>query len=182
MSSEFSGPTSYYDTVMDMCLPCGDARCVFPEGDSDQTWIMQAARRAQGGARKVQAGRRALSTAGTPFPPCDLSAGTITDCYFQEDGDAPSDVDVCYETVFGSEGDALPPPDWEGNNQPYTPPYFAPRSGAVKPATAVAQARVQQCPFYVCAAQTYRGGNGIVAFDHASCKCASAEAARAVRR
>lgn len=178
MSAEFSGPTSYYDTVMDMCLPCNSLQgnqCVFAPTDNDQTWIMRAARK--GGMMAPQRRYRA-DGAPEPYPPC--SGDGITNCYFQEDGDAPSDVDVCYDAVFGgSDEGVLPPPDWEGNVQPYNPPYSA---GMIKPSAAVAQARLQQCPFYVCAAQTYRSGNGVVAFDHSSCKCAGPQAARAVRK
>lgn len=184
MSAEFSGPRSYYDTGMDMCLPCigsGGDRCVFTPADNDQSWIMQAARRAV----PVRRTTPRIREDGKPqsYPACDASAGTIVDCYFQEDGNTPNDTDVCYEMVFGAEeGDGgFPAPDWYSDNTPQPPPYSAKRRGGNQ-AQAVAYERAAQCPFYVCSGAGYSAANGAIAFPHSACKCADKAAARAVKK
>jgi hypothetical protein len=184
MSSEFTGPRSYYDTTMDMCLPCvgaGGDRCVFTPSDNDQSWIMQAARRAAPALRTV----RRFRADGTPepFPACDASAGTIVDCYFQEDGNYPNDIDSCYDAAYGTGDDLpLPSPDWNGNNTPQPSPYSSSRRKAKTQAAAVAQARSAQCPFYVCSGGAYRAANGVIAFSHEACRCADKTAAKAVKK
>ena len=182
MSAEFTeGPRSFYDGVMDMCLPCmgreGD-RCVFTPNDNDQTWVMTAVRQAQPN-RLHQVRRFRSDGSPMPFPACQN--GTITECYFQEDGNVPLDTDACYDAVFGQTDDGLlPPPDWDGGDKPIKSARKSRKSK--KPAVAVAQARVEQCPFYVCAGQSYRAANGVIVFDHAACKCADKSATRSVRR